>query len=368
MSYGDYPDLKNVKRILVVKMRHHGDVLLSSPVFSNLKKEIPDAEIDAFIYKDTLPMLEGHPTISNFLLYDRGWKKLSLFKKLAKEAELFNLIRKNKYDMVVNLTEGDRGAFAALFSNARIRVGFDPEGKGFIGKKKVYTHVVKNCKTPRHAVERQLDALRRIGIFPEPEDRDLTLYIAEEARVRIKTLVPDEYIVVHPVSRWRFKCWPVHLVAEMIEQLHEKGHKIVLTGSPDSQEMAMNDEIVKLIPGVPVINLSGKISLKELGAVIEKAKCLVSVDSVPLHMASSLKTPVVVLFGPSSDQNWGPWMHPKGKVVAKKMSCRPCFMDGCGGSKMSDCLHTLPVRTVIDSVSDLLSGAVLPLISSHTEH
>lgn len=354
MSYGNYPDLKDVKKILVIKMRHHGDVLLSSPVFSNLKKRIPQAQIDAFIYRDTLPMLEGHPSISHFLLYDREWKKLSFWRKLIKEIALFWHIRKNRYDLVVNLTEGDRGALAALVSKSRIRVGFDPEGKGFFGKKRAYTHIVKQCKTLRHTVERQLDALRRIGIFPEPEERDLTLHIPNQTRKQIGSSVPSEFILIHPVSRWRFKCWPVRHVAELIQKLHGQGYQIVLTASPDPQEVAMNDAILKLVPEVPVINLSGKISLKELAALIEKSRCLVCVDSVPLHMASSLKTPVVVLFGPSSEINWGPWMHPKSRVVAQKMSCRPCFMDGCGGSKMSDCLYTLPVNAVINAVQELL--------------
>lgn len=365
MSYGNYPDLKDVKRVLVIKMRHHGDVLLSSPVFSNLKKRLPKAQIDAFIYKDTLPMLDGHPAISSFLLYDRGWKKLSFLGKLAKEIALFRRIRQSGYDLVINLTEGDRGALAALVSKSRIRVGFDPEGKGFFGKKRAYTHIVKHCKTLRHTVERQLDALRRIGIFPEPNERDLILHIPDEVREQIKKLVPNEFILIHPVSRWRFKCWPIKHVAELIQKLHMQGQRIVLTASPDPQEMAMNDEIIQLVPGIPVINLSGKVSLKELGALIEKSRCLICVDSVPLHMASSLKTPVVVLFGPSSEINWGPWMHPKSRVVAQKMACRPCFMDGCGGSKMSDCLYTLPVNMVMDAVQELLNGSVCKFYSPY---
>jgi len=349
MTYGNYPDLKKVKRVLVVKMRHHGDVLLTSPVFSNLQRVLPDAGIDAFIYKDTLPMLEGHPAVSSFLLYDRAWKKLSLFKKLAKEWSLFRTIRKNRYDLVINLTEGDRGALAALFSRAPVRVGFDPEGKGLFGKKRLYTHVVKHCRNPRHTVEKQLDALRCIGIFPAPEERDLTLRVSDTA------LVSGPYVVVHPVSRWRFKCWPVGHVADMIRQLSDKGVQIVLTASPDPQEMAMCADIISRCPGVPLISLAGKISLKELSSLIAKAQGLITVDSVPLHIASAVKTPVVVLFGPTSEKNWGPWMHPKARTVVQNFSCRPCFQDGCGGSKMSDCLHTLPVQRVLDAAEDLFS-------------
>ncbi|MFS8564555.1 MAG: glycosyltransferase family 9 protein [Rhabdochlamydiaceae bacterium] len=142
-TYGNYPDLTSVKKILVIKLRHHGDVLLSSPVFTNLKKSLPEAQVDAFIYKDTLPMLEGHEAISDFFLYDRAWKKLSFFGKLKEELALFRKIRKNNYDLVINLTEGDRGALAALFSGAKLRVGIDPE-KEWIFRKK--THLHSSCK------------------------------------------------------------------------------------------------------------------------------------------------------------------------------------------------------------------------------
>lgn len=353
MSYGNYPDLSGVKRVLVIKMRHHGDVLLTSPLFSNLKKALPEASIDAFIYKDTLAMLEGHPAISEYLLYDRAWKNLSFFRKLQKELALFKLICAKGYDLVLNLTEGDRGAFAAWISKARIRVGFDPEGKGFIGKAKAYTHVVKHCKTPRHTVERQLDVLRRLGIFPPPEARDLTFHIPVEASQKMRVHFPSSYLVLHPVSRWRFKCWPVKQVVALIKELHAKGHQLVLTASSDAHEMAMVEEIIRLTPQIPLHNFAGKTTLKELGALIQNAQGLICVDSVPLHLASSLKTPVVVLFGPSSEQNWGPWMHPKARVVTQKFSCQPCFMDGCGGSKVSDCLQTLPVKMVLDACNAL---------------
>jgi heptosyltransferase-3 len=350
--YGDYPDLTSVKKILVIKMRHHGDVLLTSPVFALLKKNIPDAQVDAFIYKDTLPMLEGHSSIHQFHLYDRAWKKLSFLKKLSQEVRILRKIRKEKYDLVLNLTEGDRGAIAALVSRARVRVGFDPENKGFKGKKKIYTHRVKNCKTARHTVEKQIDVLRRIGIFPSIEERDLSLHIPEEARISVRNQldVKTGYIVIHPVSRWRFKCLPPKKIGELIVALHARGFPIVLSASPDPDELAMCEEILKAAPGIAVCNLGGKITLKELAALIEGSRCLICVDSVPLHIASATKTPLIALFGPTSDQNWGPWMHPKSRVVAQKTSCRPCFMDGCGGSKMSDCLFTLPISSILSAM------------------
>lgn len=360
--YGDYPNLSGVKKILVIKMRHHGDVLLTSPVFSNLKKVLPEASVDAFLYKDTLPMLEGHPAIDRFFLYDRGWKKLSFFKKMKKEMALLLQIRKEKYDLVINLTEGDRGAIIALISKATFRVGFDPENKGFKFKKNIYTHLVKNCKMPRHTVERQLDVLRRIGIFPEFKDRDLVLDIPETAQASLRTkLTASNFIVIHPVSRWKFKCLPPQKIAKLMTTLHERGFSLVLTASSDPEELAMCDEILKLAPSVPVTNLAGQITLKELCALISLARCLICVDSVPLHIASATKTPVIALFGPTSDKNWGPWMHPRARVVFNNLPCRPCNLDGCGGSKVSDCLHSLSVASITDTLENLF---FVPLTTS----
>lgn len=353
-TYGNYPDLTSVKKILVIKLRHHGDVLLSSPVFTNLKKSLPQAQVDAFIYKDTLPMLEGHEAISDFFLYDRAWKKLSFFGKLKEELALFREIRKNNYDLVINLTEGDRGALAALASGAKLRVGIDPEKNGFLGKKLIYTHLVKNCKTPRHTVEKNLDALRKIGLFPKEEERDLTFHISPETFKQLDIFsLPKDYVLIHPVSRWRFKCCPPDLIADLIRHLHAQKKTVVLTSGPDPIEMEMLEEIIKLTPPGSTINLGGKVSLKELGALIERSECTICVDSVPLHIASALKTPLVVLFGPSCERNWGPWMHPHSRVVSKTISCRPCYMDGCGGSKRSDCLYSLPLKNILTAVEDL---------------
>ncbi|HEY2810716.1 MAG TPA: putative lipopolysaccharide heptosyltransferase III [Rhabdochlamydiaceae bacterium] len=356
MSYGNYPDLKKIKRILVIKMRHHGDVLLTSPLFSQLKKHIPDAQIDAFIYADTLSMLEGHPAISAFLLYDKSWKKRSFLYKIQKEIALFLKIRRERYDLVINLTEGDRGAIAARVSGSPIRVGFDPQGQGMFGKRSLYTHIVKHCPHPRHTVERQLDTLRRIGIFPEPLERDLFLHIPEKAKKKVLDILaleemqPKNYIVVHPVSRWRFKTLSVQQMAEVLRLLHAHGQQIVITSGPDVEECAMVEQICALAPEVPVCNTAGKLSLKELSAFIAFAQALVCVDSVPLHIASALKTPVVALFGPTSEINWGPWMHPQAFVVRSDHSCRPCYQDGCGGSKKSDCLLSLSSERIVQEV------------------
>lgn len=355
-TYGDYPDLTGVKKILVIKMRHHGDVLLTSPFFMGLKSQLPEAEVHALLYAETLPMLEGHPAIAAFLLYDKGIKKRFFLFRLWKEIASLWRIRKARYDCVINLTEGDRGAIVARASKARIRVGFDPQGKGMRGKRACYTHVVKICPNPRHTVERQLDVLRRMGL--NPTEKELFFHISDSAHARIREICSQEeiqeYIVVHVVSRWRFKMLSLQQMVEVLAQLHKNGEMLVLTASGDAEEKAMVQQLCDALPDVPLINLAGKISLKEFGALIASAKALLCVDSVPLHIASAVKTPVVALFGPTSEINWGPWMHPHATIIRSDHSCRPCFQDGCGGSKKSDCLLSLSPTRIVDSLYELI--------------
>ncbi|MCI0382155.1 MAG: putative lipopolysaccharide heptosyltransferase III [Chlamydiae bacterium] len=365
MSYGKFPDLGSVKKILLIKLRHLGDVVLSSPLITHLKKVFPDAEIHAYLYKDTYPMLEGHEAISKFFLYDKNWKKMGLLKRFYHELRLLREIKKEGYDLTINLTEGDRGAIVSLISGSKIKVGFDPEGQGFKGKEKIYTHLVKNCPTPRHAVERNLDALRRIGIFPEEDERELSFYIPEIAFAQVKQILQSKnipiknYVVIHPTSRWRFKCPPISFFVSLIHEFLRLERKIILVSGPDQEEQKIVQEIERLVGEKKVVNLSGKLSIKELGALLYLCNGLICVDSMVLHMASALKTPVVALFGPTSEQNWGPWNHFRSRVIAQDWPCRPCLLDGCGGSKRSDCLHVLSPHVVVEAYEEVSSGSNL---------
>ena len=359
IPYGSYPDPATIKRVLVIKLRHHGDVLLTTPVFSCLRKALPDVQVDAFIYQETAPMLAGNPDIGELHCYDGGWKAFSPLQRLGREIQLAQKIRRQRYDVAINLTEGDRGALAALFSGAKIRVGWDPGGEGFVGKKKIYTHIIKRSARPRHMVEQNLDAIRILGIFPTPEDRDLRLEIPDQARATFGQrlagagIAPQSYLLIHPTSRWLFKCWPLEHNIALIRSLQEKNIPIVLTAAPDPQELHLIDRIVAACGTNNLLDLGGQLSLKELAAAIDSCRCLFTIDSVPMHMAAARKKPTVVLFGPSSENAWGPWRNPKARVITAPYSCRPCNLDGCGGGKVCDCLTGIPVSAVLDRITAL---------------
>lgn len=354
----DAIDPSQLRRVLVIKLRHHGDVLLASPVLSVLKQAAPQAEIDAMVYADTAPMLRGHPALSQLHLLPRG-RQGGTGKRLTQERQLLGALRERKYDLIVHLTDHPRGAWLAWLLRPKWSVAFERD----VGQwwwKRAFSHIARQPRgTPRATVERHLDLLRRLGIHPAPEDRAPTLAISDAAAASVQAKLRqagwqgERYALVHPGSRWMFKVWTPEGNAQAIDHLAQQGLSIVLTAAPDARENALADAILARARS-RCIDLRGQLTLEELGAAIRGATVFFGVDSVPMHMAAALGTPGVALFGPSKDAEWGPW-SPRFEVVASRVHpCRPCGIDGCGGSKRSDCLVTLPVAEVTLALDKVL--------------
>ena len=355
----DAIDFTAVRRVLVTKLRHHGDVLLASPVFSALKAHAPHLETDALVYRETAPMLANHPAIANLFAVDREWKRQGTVVQLRNEWRLLGALRERKYDLLVHLTEHPRGAWLKRVLGIRYAVAPGRHDPSALWRSS-FTHFYPQPRgTRRHTVELNLDALRRIGVHPEDDAKRLVLVPGREAEARIDAvmgthgLARGAFIQLHPGSRWLFKCWPARRVAELMALLAAEGERIVLTGAPDPREQPIIDAIVK-DNAVPAVNLAGQLTLPELAALTGRAKAFVGVDSAPMHIAAAMGTPAVALFGPSGEVEWGPWMAAHRIVASQTHSCRPCGNDGCGGSKVSDCLTTLPVSQVLAALRELV--------------
>ena len=350
-----------VGRALVIKLRHHGDVLLAAPVFSTLKRAAPHGEIDALVYADTVPMLEGHPAIARIHTIDRGWKRQGIAAQARAEWGLLQALRARRYDLVVHLTEHPRGAWLSRLLAPHWAVAPRQPGRFWRGS---FTHQVPRPPARRHTVELHLDALRRIGLQPTAADKAVTLVPGPAAAARVTELLAahglatGRFIHLHPASRWLFKCWPAEKFAALCRALGERGWPIVLTAAPAADEIALVAAIRRQIPAPPpsaIIDLSGQLTLKELAALTARARLFVGVDSAPMHIAAAMGIPVVALFGPSGDKEWGPWQAESRVVVSERHPCRPCGHDGCGGGKLSACLDELSVERVYAACEELLA-------------
>ena len=356
----DVLSLPRPKRALIIKLRHQGDVLLSSPAFSALKAYAPECEIDALVYSDTAPMLALHPALARLHVIDRQNKGQGVFARIKAEWTLLKTLRQRRYDLIVHLTDHPRGAWLSRICRPACSVARKRGGRGKWWARS-FTHLYRGpLQSPRHTVEQNLDALRRIGIFPEPDARSLTLVAGTAAEQRVDQLLAEigadssPFIHIHPASRWFFKCWTTERMARLIDRLHDEGHRIVLTAAPSDDEMAMIAALQQTLKR-PALSLAGQLSLKELAALTARARLFIGVDSAPMHIAAAMGTPMVALFGPSGDKEWGPWGVPHRIVASDVHPCRPCGIDGCGGGKVSDCLANLPVDRVYRAVQELLA-------------
>jgi len=362
--------LAEVRRVLVTKLRHHGDVLLASPVFAALARAAPHAEVDALVYRETAPMLAHHPAIAAIHTIDRDWKRQGLGRQTGAEWALLKTLRERRYDLLVHLTEHPRGLTLAALLRPRYAVTREREGTGEGGRPgraslwhRRFTHFYKVPATPRHTVETNLDALRRIGIYPELPDRRLVLVPGAAAEASVAAMLAQHgvdatpFVQVHPGSRWLFKAWPAAPMAAVVDHIASCGFAVVVTGAPDARERALSAETIAACAAATrarVVDLTGALTLSELAAVTARARLFVGVDSAPMHIAAAMGTPAVALFGPSSEQVWGPWQVPHRIVASVAHPCRPCHQDGCGGGKVSDCLVSLPAGRAIDAFDALL--------------
>lgn len=353
----DAVDLSTLHRVLVIKLRHFGDVLLTSPVFTVLKNRAPHLEIDALVYRDTEPMLSGHPAISNIFTIDRGWKQEEGPTRLGNEWRLFRALKARHYDLIAHLTENPRGAVLSLLLKPAYSVARDyPAKRGWLWHNS-FTHLYP-VPPRRHTVEMHLDALRRLGVQPRADERRLVLVTGAEIDNSVRELLvrhglaPRGFIHLHPTSRWMFKSLSVAQNVELIAALQAAGETVVLTAAPSEPELQFAAHIVAGLKK-PVVDLCGKLNLKQLAALTAQAKCFVGVDSVPMHIAAAMQTPTVALFGPSGEFEWGPWQV-KARVLTSAHSCRPCGQDGCGGGKVSECLTGISVDEVLRAIRQIV--------------
>jgi heptosyltransferase-3 len=365
-SLKDPVDASVVRRALVIKLRHHGDVLLTSPVFTVLKRAATGAEIDALVYLDTAPMLEGHPAIAEIHTIDRNWKRQGLLAQAGAERGLLAALRARRYDLVVHLTEHRRGAWLTRLLRPRYSVARHLDDAHRLWRTS-FTHYYRLPRTtPRHTVECNLDALRRIGVQPEPSEKQLVMRADAASIARVRALLaqnglaPEAFVQLHPGSRWLFKCWPATSYAALLERIAGSGMRVVVTGAPDPRERTLVDAILAATTAATrgrIADLTGQLDLRELAALTREARAFVGVDSAPMHIAAEMGTPCVALFGPSGDIEWGPWGVAHRIVASTEHPCRPCGIDGCGGGKLSECLTTLPVERVHAALVELLAAS-----------
>src|SRR6266545_3003647 len=331
-------------RILVVKLRYVGDVLLATPVLSRLREGFPKAHLTMLVNPGTEDVIRGHPALDDVLVVER--------RNLAWQRCFIRALRARRFDLVVDLTDSDRSAILSRLTGAPIRLGYNSEDRW---RGALYTQIVKADRFAMHQVRYHLAATEALGLSGPPPDPVLT--ISAKASSSVDHLLQSvgvesarPLVCLHPGARWWFKAWPAERYAALAELIQTQTPVQALFLGGD-QERSLESRIADGMK-TPFHSIIGKTSLRALAAVLERAALMVSNDNGPMHMAAALRVPVVGLFGPSDPAVWGPWGDGH-RTFYKGLDCRGCFHPDCFRGEQN-CMRLITLEEVWSAVKQAL--------------
>ena len=317
-----------IKRILVIRPDHLGDLLFATPALRRIREAFPNAHITGLVGPWGRAMWHANPDLDELKVLrfpGMGGRRegglLAPYWLLRQEA---SSLEHQAYDLGIAL-RFDHWWGAALMSAARLphRWGYDTPGLGeWLTNAVPYTpgrHEVEQNLTLVEAVLQgmgtkhappQIDRLKGLPGLRPPQGEQ------PDPSTMAGWLDADRRVVIHPGTMSANKLWTIEGWAEVAGRLASEGWTVALTGSP--QEKALANAIVaktrnpQLHPSsFAILNLAGlTTNLPQLVWVLAQADMVLGVDSGPLHIADALGKPSLHLYGPSDETTWGPWGDP----------------------------------------------------------
>ncbi|MBI4322952.1 MAG: glycosyltransferase family 9 protein [Candidatus Omnitrophica bacterium] len=293
-------------RLLFIRTDRLGETLLNLPVLHALRTALPHASIILMTHPALRELLDGHPDLSDVReepvmpgpWWWRAWR-LSRVWRAWKPDTLIISNPKKEYHL------------AAWLAGIPIRVGYDRKWGWLLTHRLADRKALGAC----HEITYNMGLLANLKL-PLQETSVLTLPVSKQAEESFSQLMnrlgvgnEERLVSVHPWTSNPKKQWPLERFRMLLDRLGSiPGVRPMLIGGP--QERARAGEV---LPGVSprLMNLIGRLSLKELAACLRRARVVITNDSGPMHLAAAVGTPVVALFGTedagSHPRRWGPW-------------------------------------------------------------
>jgi ADP-heptose:LPS heptosyltransferase len=301
------------KKILIIQTAFLGDVILATPLIESLSSKFPSAHIDFLLKKGNESLLNCHPKIQRVLIFDKSKKRKSLLQLIKK-------IRKEKYDLVLNLHRFASSGLITILSGAMETRGFSKNPFSFFYTQR-YAHSIANGK---HEVDRNLSLIadlvenpqRRPQLYPSQSDLDFVSQWKNEA-----------YFCLAPASVWFTKQAPQIVWQFVLEKFDKESVQFYLLGGPADHELCEGIKVLSQRNNVH--NLAGKLSLMQSAALMKDAKRNFVNDSGPLHIASAGNAPVSAFFCSTTPEfGFGPLSDDSNVIEVKNLDCKPCGLHG----------------------------------------
>ena len=335
------------KRILVVKLDHLGDVLLATPVFSNLRQAYPNAELHALTGAWSRVVLERHPDVNEVLEYNSpAFCRTGRPTALRETFRLYQQLRRQKYDLLVELRSDWRIICFALLRIAPKRLD------------RAASQVANKLGFPQftgtHETTRNLDVLHKAGIPTSIQTTTFSVTPEDEkwASEFLTTLQIDRQrplIAIHPGSPIAIKRWASERYAELADWLiARKRAQILFVGVKD--EIPIISEIQGLMRSES-INIAGKTTLTQLASILRKCNVFIGNDSGPMHLAAAVGTRTIGLYGPGDPTRFGP-VGAMCQTIQRKTDCPPCPETACRFGE-DGCMSAIRVTDVIQTLESV---------------
>jgi lipopolysaccharide heptosyltransferase II len=334
-------------RILIIKFGSLGDVILSTAALRAIREKFSVGyKITFLVGDDSKEVLLRCPYIDELVVVDLKGKDKGLRSTLRLGREL----RKQNFDIVIDLQNNRKSHLLAFLTACVNRYGYDNRKLGFLLNRRI-----KDNLLPADPVTHQFRILKMLGI--ELKDNHLELWPAEEDAKYIDELLGAEWLSANQKiigvniaasSRWISKGWPLENVARLCELLKSRDIRVVVTGT--ESDLPAANRLMSLVKDSRPVNACGKTTVNQLACLIRKCSAYVSADSSPLHIASAVDTPIVALFGPTDYRRHMP--ASKSCVVLNKgLACSPCYKPKC---KVKKCLKDIIPEEVVEAIEKLI--------------
>ena len=304
-SFG--PDGGAVRRVLVVRLDHLGDVLFSTVVFRPLRRLFPMAQITALVGPWAAPLLLHHPDVDRVVSFRCPWFDRRGTSGWANTLGALQFLRRSCFDVGLDLRGDPRVIALMVAGGVRYRAGYGWGGGGFLLSREL------DHPPGLHQVDRNLLLVKAFGWKEEGEDfRRPRVFVSkaeeEDAKARLLALGVGEgerLVALHPGASVPAKRWPAEHYASLMAWLSSRpGLKLLLLGGPEERGLAAK---VAALSGVYALNLAGEVSLRGLMAVLDRCHLMIGNDSGPTHLAAALGVPTVALFsGTNQATEWAP--------------------------------------------------------------
>ncbi|MDP2923648.1 MAG: glycosyltransferase family 9 protein [Candidatus Omnitrophota bacterium] len=287
---------KDLEKILFIRSDRLGEFLLSLPAIKAVKSNYPKSKVYLLAKKENTELINGIDFIDSFLEYEE-----KRFKSYGGALRLSRIFKKEKIDCIITLNPKKEFHLASFLAGVPLRLGYDRKW-GFCLNRKIED---RKSLAQKHEVEYNLDLIRLLcpQVFvPEvnlvTDSKDNLEFLKNDLDIK------KQYIVLHPFSsnpskKIERQFWE-KLIAAFKKQDKEE---IVIIGGPEELE-----ESLTFAKGLAVKNITGKLRIRNLASFLKyNCSVFIGLDSGPMHLASTLKKPVVGLFSISNSKRWGPF-------------------------------------------------------------